>query len=168
MNHAGRLARANLGMELVEVRAKNTGIGHASTKTGKKKAADDEDDNTKHAFEPGKAFILRSLFSKELIAGCADVDGWEYDQLPTGGDSVVDWAKGEQVAHIGFLYVVLALIMVNGRSIADSALPCSQSPSNLTPKSQTNSAHISKSSTCSASPPCPSTPRPPPRSVTPR
>ena len=105
-------------MEIVEVRSKGTGIGHAS----RKKKADDDDKDTKHPFEPGRQYTMRSLLNNVLVQECANVDDWEHDALPTGGKSLIDWEKGEQVAHLGVLYVVLALIMVNGRALPDSKL----------------------------------------------
>lgn len=39
---------------------------------------------------------------------------------PTG--AIIAWERGDQLQSVGLLYVILSLILVHGRAIADSAL----------------------------------------------
>lgn len=127
-------ARTSLGMELVELRAKDTGFGVESSKKKKKKQnkkkqpresddsedSDDSEQNNqdsviKWEFVPGKQYILRSTFDKKVIAKAANVEEWPDDSHT----AVVDVKGSDQLSHIGILYIILALILVSGREIPD-------------------------------------------------
>lgn len=60
-----------------------------------------------------------------LAAIAAEVDGAEDDGTRAGdGDVMLDWKKADgQLASMGLLYVVLSLILLSGRSVADGEFP---------------------------------------------
>ncbi len=83
--------------------------------------------------------MLRSVLDPRLIEAAAQTDediheeeakeapsDEENDDFSEGGytpryyGSIISWSRGEQPGPIGILYVVLAIILVNGRVIPDS------------------------------------------------
>lgn len=83
--------------------------------------------------------MLRSVLDPRLIEAAAQTDediqeeeakeapsDEEDDDFSEGGyapryyGSIISWSRGEQPGPIGILYVVLAIILVNGRVIPDS------------------------------------------------
>ncbi|KAF8621396.1 hypothetical protein AX15_007849 [Amanita polypyramis BW_CC] len=123
-------------MELVEL----------PTRANVNQDADDADDEVRTATgmrkkattSGSKTYILRSKLDPQLIAIAAQEDEQileeegkgapsddEDDDFSEGGyaprfyGSIISWSKGEQPGPIGVLYVVLALILVNGRIISD-------------------------------------------------
>lgn len=138
-------ALASLGMELVELRDKGTGYGVDHNKSsgapskGKKKkrrrnsdsgsSSEEEEQQQQQSkggdkweYIPGKQYILRSVFDSKVIAKAADVDNWPEER----DTALVDVAGSEQLYHTGLLYVILALVLVSGRSIGDRM--CSRPP----------------------------------------
>lgn len=89
-----------------------------------------------------KTYILRSVLELELvqIATARDQDILAIEQadrealdLPADDDetvgslsngSIIAWNNSDQLGSIGILYVILALILVEGRAINDSAWCC--------------------------------------------
>lgn len=86
-----------------------------------------------------KTYILRSVLDPRLIHAAAQTDEQineeeakeapsddEDDEILQGGytpryyGSIISWSRSEQPGPIGILYVVLAIILVNGRVIPDS------------------------------------------------
>lgn len=137
---AQQYAKSSLGMELIEIRAKDTGFGvhHAkkpkraksSKKKKKKKRAansdesedsDEESDEESeaedpdHAFRGGKQYILRSGFSEDVMKAACNFEDWKEEE----DSAMFDLKNGDQLAHLGILQVILALILVNGRSLQD-------------------------------------------------
>ena len=80
-----------------------------------------------------KSYILRSILDPIILDYAALTDQEIYEQeiedLPEGADdaalvtygSIISWSDSDQLGSLGILYVVLALILVSGRVIADSA-----------------------------------------------
>ena len=48
----------------------------------------------------------------------ADV-GDDDDELPSTYGSIISWSTSDQLGALGFLYVILALILVSGRTLDD-------------------------------------------------
>jgi len=79
-----------------------------------------------------KSYILRSILDSVILDYAALTDQEIYEQeiedLPEGADdvalvtygSIISWSDSDQLGSLGILYVVLALILVSGRVIADS------------------------------------------------
>ena len=79
-----------------------------------------------------KSYILRSTLDAIILDYAALTDQEIYEQeiedLPEGADdaalvtygSIISWSDSDQLGSLGILYVVLALILVSGRVIADS------------------------------------------------
>ena len=79
-----------------------------------------------------KSYILRSMLDPIIIDYAAltdqDIYEQEIEDLHEGGDdlslvtygSIISWNDSDQLGSLGILYVVLALILVSGRVIADS------------------------------------------------
>ena len=51
--------------------------------------------------------------------GVDDDDASDDEASKTYG-SIISWSNSDQLGGIGFLYVVLALILITGRSMSDS------------------------------------------------
>lgn len=138
---AQEILRDGLGMELVEARTKGTGFGVSTirTKSKKKTNADEEESDdaapTKAKFVPSKTYVLRSTLDPKMIAAAADVVGsvmWEEAETPPEATSaknktwamddgvLINWKKSDQLQHLGILQVILSLILVSGRALADS------------------------------------------------
>lgn len=79
-----------------------------------------------------KSYILRSTLDPIILDYAALTDQEVYEQeiedLPEGADdaalvtygSIISWSDSDQLGSLGILYVILALILVSGRVIADS------------------------------------------------
>lgn len=79
-----------------------------------------------------KSYILRSILDPTILDYAALTDQELYEReiedLPEGADdaalvaygSIISWSDSDQLGSLGVLYVVLALILVSGRVIADS------------------------------------------------
>lgn len=79
-----------------------------------------------------KSYILRSILDPIILDYAALTDQEIYEQeiedLPEGADdtafvtygSIISWSDSDQLGSLGILYVLLALILVSGRIIADS------------------------------------------------
>lgn len=79
-----------------------------------------------------KSYILRSILDPTILDYAALTDQELYEReiedLPDGADdaalvtygSIISWSDSDQLGSLGILYVVLALILVSGRVIADS------------------------------------------------
>ena len=139
---AQEILRDGLGMELVEARTKGTGFGVSTirTKSKKKTKAGEEEESddappTKAKFVPSKTYVLRSTLDPKMIAAAADVVGsvmWEEAETPPEATSaknktwamddgvLINWKKSDQLQHLGILQVILSLILVSGRALADS------------------------------------------------
>ncbi|PVF97462.1 hypothetical protein CPB86DRAFT_734686 [Serendipita vermifera] len=90
---------------------------------------DTQDDEAKKKGS-SKQYILRSLLDPELIKlACTpdeDIKAQELadaanDELPVSG-TILAWQISDQMASYGTLYVILSLILVNGKTIADATL----------------------------------------------
>jgi len=88
--------------------------------------------NCTAASSGSKSYILRSMLDPIILDYAALTDQEIYEQeiedLPEGADdaalvtygSIISWSDSDQLGSLGILYVVLALILVSGRIIADS------------------------------------------------
>ncbi|KAK2464995.1 hypothetical protein APHAL10511_003071 [Amanita phalloides] len=143
--HANESLNKTFGMQLVEL----------PTRANINQSADDVDEEfdetrraawiRKKAAAPGsKTYILRSTLDPRLIEIAAQTDEQiheeeaneapsddEDNEFSEGGytpryyGSIISWTRGEQPGPIGILYVILALILVNGRIISDTDLRAS-------------------------------------------
>lgn len=139
---AQKILRDGLGMELVEARAKGTGFGvSTAAKKGGKKGKDSESENEDGTvkakkFFPSKTYVLRSNLDPRIVAQAANVvEGETFeedDATPPEATSaknkawaqddgvLLNWKKSDQLQHLGILQVILSLILVSGRALADS------------------------------------------------
>lgn len=134
MTLAQTRALQSLGMELVELRAKDTGFGvehekKAADQKKKKKSKrqrrdSDESDSEQESenqeapewsYVPGKQYILRSAFDQDTIARAANPEEWPEES----NSAVINVRHGDQLSHIGILYIILSLILVSGRELPD-------------------------------------------------
>ncbi|KIJ67308.1 hypothetical protein HYDPIDRAFT_25776 [Hydnomerulius pinastri MD-312] len=126
---AQKLLRKTFAMELVELQAKNyreqdPAGDDIQNATGVKKKA---------AAAGSKTYILRSTLDIAIIEQAALTDERLLEeQIAEGPDhddddddttrnygSVISWSSADQLGALGLLYVILALILVNGRSITE-------------------------------------------------
>ncbi|KZT30154.1 hypothetical protein NEOLEDRAFT_1127013, partial [Neolentinus lepideus HHB14362 ss-1] len=132
MEQAQMILRKTFGMELVELRSR-AGLGQEENddadgeeRTGLKKKA---------AAAGSKTYILRSVLSSTIIehAALTDADILEEEavDMPDNDDedevyrtygSIISWSHSDQLQAMGVLYVILALILVNGKALDDLAL----------------------------------------------
>ncbi|KAF7298807.1 MAGE domain-containing protein [Mycena indigotica] len=126
-----------LGMRLVELRTR------AELDPDKEKLNDGEEARNaagvkrKAAAAGSKTYILRSTLSDELIEAMAvtheEILEDEAEDAPSEDDeeeqysaknygTMLAWSKGDQLAPLGILYVILALILVSGRVVGDQEL----------------------------------------------
>ncbi|TFK63639.1 MAGE-domain-containing protein [Pluteus cervinus] len=135
---AQHILQHTFGMELVEIQTRagldqemngvNDELDETRKATGVKRRA---------AATGSKTYILRSALDSDLIAIAAETDEKILDQelkeLPEDLDhddetairtygSILSWSTSDQLGGLGVLYVVLALILVNGRVISDMDL----------------------------------------------
>ena len=57
---------------------------------------------------------------EEELADCPDNDD-DDDDMPRSYGSIIAWSTADQLAALGLLYVILALILVNGRVMSECA-----------------------------------------------
>ncbi|KAF7314545.1 MAGE domain-containing protein [Mycena kentingensis (nom. inval.)] len=141
------ILQSTLGMEMVELRtraeldpdaAKANEVGEdGRNAAGVKKKA---------SAAGSKTYILRSTLSPELIAAMAttheDILEVEAEDDPSEDEdddysvknygNMLAWSKADQLAPLGILYVILALILVSGRTIGDQDLRTMLKRLNLT------------------------------------
>ena len=58
------------------------------------------------------------LLEEEIAEGPDDDDD---DDMPRNYGSIIAWSTADQLAALGLLHVILALILVNGRVISECA-----------------------------------------------
>ena len=116
-----------------------------------------------------KSYILRSILDPIILDYAALTDQEIYEQeiedLPEGADdetlvmygSIISWSDSDQLGSLGILYVVLALILVSGRVIADSTHIVCILWFALTEPLQTSCEPSSNSYSCNQQNPCIST-----------
>ncbi|KAH9896018.1 MAGE family-domain-containing protein [Cubamyces lactineus] len=145
---ANDILKRTFGMELVELHStsQDADISQKDAEmlknAGVKKKAPTRRLTVRTAASTGtKSYILRSLLDPSLIqrATAPDPDIRELEQVefpdeneefaeddnPVGTrstGSIVAWHSSDQLASVGILYVILALILVEGRSINDNDL----------------------------------------------
>ncbi|KAF8128974.1 MAGE-domain-containing protein [Boletus edulis] len=122
------LLRKTFAMELVELQARNyrdqDPAEDLQNATGVKKKA---------TAAGSKTYILRStldpaiieqaalsderLLEEELAKGPNDDD--DDDDMPRSYGSIIAWSTADQLAALGLLHVILALILVTGRAISE-------------------------------------------------
>ncbi|KAI0321546.1 MAGE family-domain-containing protein [Amylostereum chailletii] len=149
---AQQILRATFGMELVELQTRSaahgTATGKDADKDKRKKASQsqangDANDQTevaggkkKAAAQGSKSYILRSILDAGLIehASHSDANILEAEMADAPEDidedeagtrqygSLLSWNGSDQLAALGILYVVLALILVNGKVVSDMDL----------------------------------------------
>ncbi|KIK95751.1 hypothetical protein PAXRUDRAFT_826703 [Paxillus rubicundulus Ve08.2h10] len=130
---AQRLLRKTFAMELVELQSR-------SFREQDPAAGDDLHNATgvkkKAAAVGSKTYILRSildisvieqaaltderLLEEQITEGPDDED--EDEDIPRNYGSIISWSTADQLAALGLLHVVLALILVSGRSISELEL----------------------------------------------
>ena len=67
------------------------------------------------------ALTHERLLEEELVEGADDDDD---DDVPRNYGSIIAWSTADQLAALGLLHVILALILVNGRAISERACIC--------------------------------------------
>ncbi|KAF9220610.1 MAGE-domain-containing protein [Gyrodon lividus] len=129
---AQRLLRKTFAMELVELQSRNYREQDPATgddlqnATGVKKKA---------AAAGSKTYILRSVLNIAIIEQAAltgdrlleeqiteGPDDDDDEDTPRNYGSIISWSSADQLAALGLLHVILALILVNGRSISELEL----------------------------------------------
>jgi len=135
-SRAQDILRKTFGMELVELRAR------AETEDSSLLKEKEAMNIKKKAAPAGtKSFILRSVLDPSLIQMATTRDGElqeveQAERLVASDDevepdntigthstgSIFAWHHSDQLGSVGILYVILALILVNGRSISDNQL----------------------------------------------
>ncbi|KAJ7048061.1 MAGE-domain-containing protein [Mycena amicta] len=136
-----------LGMQLVELRTR------AELDPDKDKGEDGEEARNaagvkrKATAAGSKTYILRSTLSAELIEAMAvtheEILEDEAEDAPSEEDdedeysaknygTMLAWSKADQLAPLGILYVILALILVSGRVVGDQDLRAMLKRLNLT------------------------------------
>ncbi|KAF8839978.1 MAGE-domain-containing protein, partial [Paxillus ammoniavirescens] len=129
---AQRLLRKTFAMELVELQSRSyreqdpAGGDDLHNATGVKKKA---------AAAGSKTYILRSVLDISVIEHAAltderlleeqiaeGLDDDDDEDMPRNYGSIISWSTADQLAALGMLHVILALILVNGRSISELEL----------------------------------------------
>ncbi|KAI0942216.1 hypothetical protein AcW1_002900 [Taiwanofungus camphoratus] len=138
LSRAQEILRKTFGMELVELQSRaerdmddNDKDAELLLNTGMKKRA---------APSGTKSYILRSVLHpiiiEQAVAANADILAVEQADLANGNDdnddddgagtssngSILAWHTADQLGSIGILYVILALILVDGRVVSDNDL----------------------------------------------
>ena len=67
-----------------------------------------------------QSVLFPSLFNADEADYFEDEDEDDAERVPKYYGSLISWSKGDQLGAIGVLYVILALVLVNGRVMADS------------------------------------------------
>ena len=60
------------------------------------------------------------LFPSLSNSDSEDDDEDDAERVPKYYGSLISWTKGDQLGAVGVLYVILALVLVNGRIMTDS------------------------------------------------
>ncbi|KAF9643528.1 MAGE protein, partial [Thelephora ganbajun] len=142
LERAQGILRTTFGMELVELQSraeldkedssKDNADGDRRKATGVKKKGKHDPPASLFAASGSKSYILRSILDPIILDFAALTDQEIYEQeiedLPEGADdatlvtygSIISWSDSDQLGSLGILYVVLALVLVSGRVIADS------------------------------------------------
>ncbi|PLW05218.1 hypothetical protein PCASD_25340 [Puccinia coronata f. sp. avenae] len=129
------------GMELVELRARGYNPGEVVLQNELKRQSqknsqaprDGEDEDLPTKSNKGKAstkqYVLRSSLDPSLIKKIAQIVD---DEIPENdaneedwnqpNDAILDWKHGDELAHLGILGFILALILMHGRSIENAQL----------------------------------------------
>ncbi|KAI6165164.1 MAGE-domain-containing protein [Pisolithus thermaeus] len=130
LEKAQKLLHKTFGMELVELQSRNyreedliDGNEEARNATGVKKRA---------VAAGSKTYILRSVLDPTIIEQAAITDERLFEEqmndapdeeadeeLPRRYGSIISWSTCDQLASLGILYVILALILVNGKTMSD-------------------------------------------------
>ena len=66
-----------------------------------------------------QSVLFPSLFNPDE-ADSEDDEEDDAERVPKYYGSLISWTKGDQLGAIGVLYVILALVLVNGRIMSDS------------------------------------------------
>ncbi|KIK46864.1 hypothetical protein CY34DRAFT_800038, partial [Suillus luteus UH-Slu-Lm8-n1] len=133
LERAQKLLRKTFAMELVELQSRNyreqdNGVAgddlqEARNATGVKK---------KTAAAGSKTYILRSVLDPVIIEEAARTDerlyeeqiadsqdGDDDDDMPRSYGCIISWSTTDQLGALGVLHVILAFILVSGRSLTD-------------------------------------------------
>ena len=66
-----------------------------------------------------QSVLFPSLFNADEADYLEDDDEDDAERVPKYYGSLISWTKGDQLGAVGVLYVILALVLVNGRIISD-------------------------------------------------
>jgi len=69
-----------------------------------------------------QSVLFPSLFNSDDEGDIEDDEDDDAERLPKYYGSLISWTKGDQLGAIGVLYVILALVLVNGRVMTDMDL----------------------------------------------
>lgn len=67
-----------------------------------------------------QSVLFPSLFNSDDEGDVEDDEDDDAERVPKYYGSLISWTKGDQLGAIGVLYVILALVLVNGRVMTDS------------------------------------------------
>lgn len=67
-----------------------------------------------------QSVLFPSLFNSDGEGDDEDDEDDDAERVPKYYGSLISWTKGDQLGAIGVLYVILALVLVNGRIMTDS------------------------------------------------
>jgi melanoma-associated antigen len=66
-----------------------------------------------------QSILFPSLFNADEADYFEDDDEDDAERVPKYYGSLISWTKGDQLGAVGVLYVILALVLVNGRIMTD-------------------------------------------------
>ena len=66
-----------------------------------------------------QSVLFPSLFNADEADYFEDDDEDDSERVPKYYGSLISWTKGDQLGAVGVLYVILALVLVNGRIMTD-------------------------------------------------
>ena len=66
-----------------------------------------------------QSVLFPSLFNGDEADYFEDDDEDDAERVPKYYGSLISWTKGDQLGAVGVLYVILALVLVNGRIMTD-------------------------------------------------
>ena len=66
-----------------------------------------------------QSVLFPSLFNADEADYFEDDDEDDAERVPKYYGSLISWTKGDQLGAVGVLYVILALVLVNGRIMTD-------------------------------------------------
>lgn len=67
-----------------------------------------------------QSVLFPSHFNSDHEADDEDDEDDDAERVPKYYGSLISWTKGDQLGAVGVLYVILALVLVNGRIMTDS------------------------------------------------